>query len=29
LRRWDGLVLFLGDSRIEMDGTNVERAMRA
>ena len=28
LNHWDGLVLFLGDGRIEMDSNTVERAMR-
>lgn len=28
LSRWDGLVLFLDDGRIEMDTNSVERAMR-
>jgi transposase len=28
LSRWDGLVRFLDDGRIEMDTNSVERAMR-
>lgn len=28
LRHWDGLILFAGDGRIEMDTNTVERAIR-
>jgi transposase len=28
LNRWDGLVRFLDDARIEIDANTVERAMR-